>query len=617
MFRINPFKTSREDTFMPINKVRARVRTNLTIVSQPHVFTKGVNSNLNGLSSTGVENTVKTRRPQSRSNTKNDMVPCESKNSCIKNKEVEVEEHPRNLLLYKNKKHMSSEFNNVKLAIRNDKSKVLCAMCKQCLIISNHDVCVLNYVNDMNSRDKKQNAMVSKTANQKKHKPHVKKQKKVGSKERFASPKPSKPRNCLRWSPTGRIFDLCGKIIESSNYKCKSDTSVCDAENASNPQEPAIKRFLNSTFFLGRLSKFVNGASTQFRGRLQKKYMFFRNLEGIVLLKGNHTINLYTSNLYEMASASPICLMARATSTKSWLWHQRLSHLNFDTIIDLAKNDLLTGLPKFKYHKEHLCASYEQGKSKKAYHPPKPVPNSKQRLYLLHMNLCGPIRIASINGKRTPQQNEVVERRNQTLVEATKTMLIFFYVPLFLWAKAIATACYTQNCSIIHRTIDPMLFIRRFNNNILVVQAYVDDIIFGSTNPRYTQLCFDLMKNRFEMSIMGEMTIFLGLQDNQSPRGIFINQSNYVLEILKKYGMETCDSVGTPMEINDKLDLDQNGTLKCRFARWKGVVVVYEGSATRWSQRDDLEALELKGSDGGAYEVLGWLLGSVMEVLGW
>ncbi|GJZ08419.1 retrovirus-related pol polyprotein from transposon TNT 1-94, partial [Tanacetum coccineum] len=122
---------------------------------------------------------------------------------------------------------------------------------------------------------------------------------------------------------------------------------------------------------------------------------FVRSLEGVDLLKGNRSTNLYTINLHEMASASPICLMARATSTKSWLWHQRLSHLNFDTI-----NDLATGLPKFKYHKEHLCPSCEQGKSKRASHPPKPVPNSKQRLHLLHMDLCGPMRIASINGKR-------------------------------------------------------------------------------------------------------------------------------------------------------------------------------------------------------------------------
>nr|GFB42660.1 retrovirus-related Pol polyprotein from transposon TNT 1-94 [Tanacetum cinerariifolium] len=127
---------------------------------------------------------------------------------------------------------------------------------------------------------------------------------------------------------------------------------------------------------------------------------FVRNLEGVDLLKGDRLTNLYIINLHEMAFASPICLMARASSTKSWLWHQRLSHLNFDTINDLARNDLVAGLPKFKYHKEHLCPSCEQGESKRESHPPKPVPNSKQRLHLLYMDLCGPMRIASINGKR-------------------------------------------------------------------------------------------------------------------------------------------------------------------------------------------------------------------------
>ncbi|GKA72292.1 integrase, catalytic region, zinc finger, CCHC-type containing protein [Tanacetum coccineum] len=127
---------------------------------------------------------------------------------------------------------------------------------------------------------------------------------------------------------------------------------------------------------------------------------FVRNLEGVDLLKGNRTTNLYTINLHDMAFASPICLMARATSTKSWLWHQHLSHLNFDTINVLAKNDLFIGLPKFKYHKEYLCPSCEQGKRKRALHPPKPVLNFKQMLHLLHIDLCGPMRIASINGKR-------------------------------------------------------------------------------------------------------------------------------------------------------------------------------------------------------------------------
>ncbi|GKB49674.1 hypothetical protein Tco_0900427 [Tanacetum coccineum] len=218
MFRINPSKTSRVNNVMPNKPVKVSVRTKPITTSQPHVISQeNVNSNSNGISSTGLESTAKTRRPQPRSNTKNDRVPSTSKSSCIKNKEVEVEEHHWNLLLSTNKKHMSSECNNIKLAIRNDKSEVVCATCKQCLITTNHDVCVLNYVNDMNSRDDNHCANVSNVVNQKKHKPKDKKPKKVGSKARLASPKPSKPRSYLRWSPTGRIFDCNGKLIESSN----------------------------------------------------------------------------------------------------------------------------------------------------------------------------------------------------------------------------------------------------------------------------------------------------------------------------------------------------------------------------------------------------------------
>nr|GEV96823.1 Gag-Pol polyprotein [Tanacetum cinerariifolium] len=120
---------------------------------------------------------------------------------------------------------MSYECNNVKLDIQNDKSEVVCAMCKQCLIIANHDVCVLNYVNDMNSRGKKQKENVSNTKNQNKQKPKVMKPKKVRTKERLASSKPSKPRSCLRWSPNGRIFNIKGKIIESSESESQSDYS--------------------------------------------------------------------------------------------------------------------------------------------------------------------------------------------------------------------------------------------------------------------------------------------------------------------------------------------------------------------------------------------------------
>ncbi|GKD67967.1 retrovirus-related pol polyprotein from transposon TNT 1-94 [Tanacetum coccineum] len=258
----------------------------------------------------------------------------------------------------------------------------------------------------------------------------------------------------------------------------------------------------------------------------RSKTCYVRNLEGDDLLTGDRESNLYTISIPDMAAFSPICLMSKASSTKSWLWHRRLSHLNFGTINDLTKHDLVDGLPKFKYGKDHLCSAYEQGKSKKSSHPPKVVPSTHSKLELLHMDLYGPMRVASINGKkyilvivddysrftwvyflhtkdetpeiiknfiarvqlnfnakvckirtdngtefknatlkahydklgimqlfliaRTPQQNGVVERRNRTLVEAARTMLIFSCLPEFLWAEAVSTACFTQNRSIIH-----------------------------------------------------------------------------------------------------------------------------------------------------------------------
>ncbi|GJU84552.1 retrovirus-related pol polyprotein from transposon TNT 1-94 [Tanacetum coccineum] len=154
----------------------------------------------------------------------------------------------------------------------------------------------------------------------------------------------------------------------------------------------------------------------------------------------------------------------------------------------VAKEGFVRGLPKLKYTKDHLCSASQMGKSIKECHKPKPEPSTKEKLQMLHMDLCEPMRVESINRKslkatviylrtyndtefinqtlraytddvgithhtsvtRTPQQNNVVERRNRILVEATRTMLIFSKSSLFLWAKAVATACYTENRSLIH-----------------------------------------------------------------------------------------------------------------------------------------------------------------------
>nr|GEV43231.1 retrovirus-related Pol polyprotein from transposon TNT 1-94 [Tanacetum cinerariifolium] len=214
-----------------------------------------------------------------------------------------------------------------------------------------------------------------------------------------------------------------------------------------------------------------------------------------------------------------------ASKTKSWLWHQSLSHLNFGVINHLARHGLVRGLPELKFEKEHLCSACAMGKIKKKPHKSKSEDTNQEKLYLLHMDLYGPMRVASVNGKkyilvivddysqftwikclrskdkapdfiikflkmiqvrlktpvrriktnnetefvnqtlceyyekvgishetsvaRSSLQNGVVERRNCMLIEAARTMLIYAKAPLFLWAEAVATACYTQNCSII------------------------------------------------------------------------------------------------------------------------------------------------------------------------
>ncbi|GJY66059.1 retrovirus-related pol polyprotein from transposon TNT 1-94 [Tanacetum coccineum] len=108
-------------------------------------------------------------------------------------------------------------------------------------------------------------------------------------------------------------------------------------------------------------------------------------------------------------------------------------------------------------------------------------------------------------------------------------------------------------------SIDPTLFITKHGEDILLVQIYVDDIIFGSTNLKLSKRFEKLMHNKFEMSMIGELKFFLGIQIHQSPRGIFINQAKYAQEILIKHGMTSCDSIDTPMDTKH-LDADLSGT---------------------------------------------------------
>ncbi|GJS45600.1 retrovirus-related pol polyprotein from transposon TNT 1-94 [Tanacetum coccineum] len=221
-----------------------------------------------------------------------------------------------------------------------------------------------------------------------------------------------------------------------------------------------------------------------------------RNKHMVDLLQGSRSTNLYSISLNEMLAASPVCLLTKASSTKSWLWHRRLNHLDFGTLNKLAQNNLVRGLPMLKYDKDHLCPSCQLGKSKKSSHPLKTVNTNTEILNTLHMDLCRPIRVESINKKKyilvivddytrfgwvrflrtndeTPEVLKKFIVTTQRALNATvryvrtdngtefvnKTLTEFFEsvgithntsVPRFLWAEAVAIACYTLNRSLIH-----------------------------------------------------------------------------------------------------------------------------------------------------------------------
>ncbi|GJR12271.1 retrovirus-related pol polyprotein from transposon TNT 1-94 [Tanacetum coccineum] len=132
----------------------------------------------------------------------------------------------------------------------------------------------------------------------------------------------------------------------------------------------------------------------------RKHTCFVRDLDGVDLIKGCRGTNLYTISVEDMMRSSPICLLSKASKNKSWLWHRRLNHLNFGTLNDLARKDLVRGLPRLKFEKDHLCSACQLGKSKKATHKPKMVNTIMEVLYTLHMDLCGPMRVQSINRKK-------------------------------------------------------------------------------------------------------------------------------------------------------------------------------------------------------------------------
>nr|GFA27800.1 hypothetical protein [Tanacetum cinerariifolium] len=300
-----------------------------------------------------------------------------------------------------------------------------------------------------------------------------------------------------KWFP--RIVHICLWIIDSGCSKhMKGNRSLL---------MNFVGKFLGTVRFGNNDFAVIVGYKDVVIGSMtiKKSTCFVRNENGVDLLTGGRSSKLYTIALNEVASNSSTCLLAKASSSQSCLWHQCLSHLNFATINNLVKNNLVQGLPKMKFEKDHVCSACEQGKIHRKHHKSKTASASNKPLYLLHMDLCRPMCVQSINEKRyvlvvvndylrytwvlflhlrdeaseviisfikktqvnlqlqvqhvqtdngtefknktlakffdevgitqrfsaarTPQQNGVVERRNGTLVEATRTMHTFANLP--------------------------------------------------------------------------------------------------------------------------------------------------------------------------------------------
>ncbi|GKA61206.1 retrovirus-related pol polyprotein from transposon TNT 1-94 [Tanacetum coccineum] len=155
------------------------------------------------------------------------------------------------------------------------------------------------------------------------------------------------------------------------------------------------------------------------------------------------------------------------------------------------------------------------------------------------------------------QPNGFVDQDNPNHVYKLKKALYGLKQASQAWYDLLSSFLLSQKFS--KGVVDPALFTRKEGKDILLVQIYVDDIIFASTDPALCETFSEIMCSKFKMSMMGKMSFFLGLQISQSPRGIFLNQSKYALEIIKKYGMESSDPVDTPMVEKSKLDADPQG----------------------------------------------------------
>nr|GEU57601.1 hypothetical protein [Tanacetum cinerariifolium] len=316
----------------------------------------------------GVNHKTNVSRPQHRNNQMKDKVV--PNNSQAKLKKTQVEEYPRIPSISNKIKSVTAC--NDSLNSRTSNANAVCATCGKCLVDSDHFACVTKMLNDVNARTKKPNVVPISTRKPKGYKWVPKTKMQLETKARNENVQK-------------RIVQLVLFIVNSGCTKHMTGNLkfLCNF----------IEKFLGTVCFGNAQFAPILGYGDLVQGNITIN-------KGNDLLIGNRGSDLYTISLQESTSSTPLCLMAKASPTQAWLWHQRFSHLNFDYINLLSKKDVVIGLPKLKFIKDQLCSSCEVSKAKRSSFKSKVFPSLKGRLNLLHMDLCGPMRVASINMKK-------------------------------------------------------------------------------------------------------------------------------------------------------------------------------------------------------------------------
>ncbi|GJU27909.1 retrovirus-related pol polyprotein from transposon TNT 1-94 [Tanacetum coccineum] len=350
--------------------------------------------------STGVNCCTNASGSQPRSNTKKNRI---SPAKLVNKKKVK--EHPRTNKSNLRTTNRVDSSSSSKRTVINSNSDSVYQTCNKCLISANHDVCVVDYLQSVKASPSIHNIHNV-----------VHKVKQVW--------KPKQVRQVVQivlwYLDSGCSKHMTGDRSRLRNFMKKFIGTV----RFGNDHFGAIMGYgdyvigdsvISRVYYvegLGHNLFFVRQfCDSDLEVAFRKHSCYVRDTDDVELIKGSHGFNLYTISIEDKMKSSPICLLSKASKNKSWLWHHCLNHLNFGTINDLVRKDLV----------RDLTAYYE-------------------RVGIFHQKTV----------PRTPQQNDIVERQNRTLVEAARTMLIFSKAPMFLWAKDVATACYTQNQSLIH-----------------------------------------------------------------------------------------------------------------------------------------------------------------------